>query len=281
MDTWSPTGPNALGFELAADPRVADGWLTRGLRVPTGLDGPDGVLQGGFASSVGLLAARAADRFGAPLTRVVARLHAPTPLGRDLDLDIRDSDEGAAIYDTRLRDGGTLLVSSTVELAGHEPAPRIGDLTELAHVPLPPGEPQEVFPHCWVCGADPVHPAGQRCVPGWHGSAVVNPWMADDDLAGDEGSVSEVVVAAMLDCPGVWSAMPALQEAGYLGCLLAGFELRVFQSVPTMEPVRLVARTDEIDGRKVRVRSGLVDEDGVLYAAASALHIAVREIPVS
>ncbi|MTV24038.1 hypothetical protein FTX61_01170 [Nitriliruptoraceae bacterium ZYF776] len=279
MTTWHSAGPPALGLELGADPQVGDGWLVRDARAPEGLDGPHGVLQGGFAASFGLLGARAVDRFGAPLTRIVARLHAPTPLGRDLHLDVRDAEEGAATYETRLRDGETLLVTSTVELAGHEPTPRIGDLLALASVPLPDRDAQPEFPGCWVCGADPQHPLAQRCWPGWHGDAIVNPWIPDDELADADGRVDEVVVAAMLDCPGVWSAMPQLRAAGYAGCLLAGFELRLFQAVPALEPLRLVARTDAVDGRKVRVRSAVVDEDGITYAAASALHIAVHDVP--
>jgi hypothetical protein len=40
-----------------------------------------------------------------------------------------------------------------------------------------------------------------------------------------------------------------------------------------------VARIDDVDGRKLRARSALVDEDGVTYAVASALQISVGEIP--
>ena len=75
-----PAGPEALGIELGADATVVDGWLVREFHAPHGLDGPPGVLQGGLAAGVTASIARAADRFGAPLTSVDARLHAPTPL---------------------------------------------------------------------------------------------------------------------------------------------------------------------------------------------------------
>jgi predicted thioesterase len=43
--------------------------------------------------------------------------------------------------------------------------------------------------------------------------------------------------------------------------------------------VRIVARLDGLDGRKVRARSAVVDEDGTVYAVASAFHVAVTALP--
>lgn len=278
MTTWLPAGPTALGMTVGADADVEAGWLVRPLHVPPGLDGPAGILQGGLASTVPLVAARLADAFGAPLTAIDARLYAPTPLGRDLQLALRPG-HGVANHEVELRDGATRLVTATVELAGNDPAPQVADLLELASVPMPPQQTQDGFPVCWICGQEATHPQAQRCTFGYHRGAVVLPWLAGDDLAGDEGVVDPLVVGAVLDCPGVWAAMPSLAREGWKGCVLAGFHLRMFRGAPTYEPLRVAARHDDTDGRKVRARTALVDEDGVVYAMASALHVAVAEVP--
>jgi hypothetical protein len=253
--------------------------LTRELLVPAGLDGPPGILQGGLAVGVTAAVARAGDRFGAPLTAIDARLHAPTPLGRPLAARVRPT-EAAARYAVELRDGDQLLVTADVELAGHDPAPRAFDLLELASVPLPPAEPQTAFPTCWVCGSAPVHPAAQRLHPRYVGrDAVSIPWVADEELGDGRGVIDPLVVAAVLDCPTVWAAIAHIRALGHTGALLAGYHLRVFGDAPVMEPLRTVARLDDASGRKLRARSALVDEDGVVHAVASAFHLAVAEVP--
>lgn len=275
---WLPVGPPTLGFAIGDEADVSDGWVVRGLRTGPDLDGPEGILQGGFAASLPLLAARLADTFEAPITSIASRLHAPTPLDAELSVALRPAD-GTARHEVQIRDGDTLLVSAIVELAGHEPAPRAGDLLALADVPLPPPEPSDAYVHCWVCGSDPSHPHAQRLRIGRHGDGVVVPWVADEALADDRGYVDPLVVGAMLDCPGVWSAMPQLEAAGWGGCLMGGLEVRPYRDVPTYEPLRLVARLDGIDGRKVRVRTAIVDEAGTIYALGAGLHVAVAEMP--
>lgn len=274
-----PLGPAVLGLRLDADATISDdGWLVRELTVPTGLDGPPGILQGGFAAGVTAGIARAADRFGAPLTAIDARLHAPTPLGATIEARVRATD-AAAVYDVETRHEGTLLVSATVELAGHDPAPRAFDLLELATVPLPDPEPQDAFPGCFVCGPDPAHPHGQRLHPRYRGHDVVVPFIGDDELTDERGHVDDLLVAAILDCPTVWASMHHVLGRGDSGALLGGFHLRVFADAPPMEPLRTVARMDEADGRKIRARSALVDEEGITYAVASAFQVSVPEVP--
>lgn len=280
MDPTSlPAGPELLGIRFDADAHVADGWLVRRFTAPIGLDGPPGILQGGLAAGLALSFARAADRFGAPPTAVDARLHAPTPLGRELEARVRATDT-VARYEVETFDGDTRLTSAEVELAGHDPSPRAFDLQELAHVPLPEPEPQHAFPSCIVCGPEPVHPAGQRLHPRYHGrGAAVIPWIADEELGDERGVIDPLMVAAVLDCPTVWASIHHVHELGHTGALLAGYHLRLFRDAPVMEPLRTVARLDEADGRKLHTRSALVDDDGVLYAVASAFHVSVAEVP--
>lgn len=274
----SPTltvGPDALGIELSADAAVRDGWLVRELYAPHGLDGPPGVLQGGFSAGLMMAIARVADRFGAPVTSVDARLHAPTPLGKVLEAGVRPT-ESTARYEVETWDGDTRLVSAEVELAGHEPAARAFDLLGLATVPLPDAQPQHRFPGCWVCGPEPSHAHGQRIHPRHHAEgAVAQPWVADEALAGERYTVDPLVVSAVLDCPSVWACIHEVDALGLGGPLLAGYHLRFYRDAPLMEPLRTVARFDDADGRKLRARSALVDEDGITYAVAAALQIAV------
>jgi hypothetical protein len=278
----SPTlqaGPEVLGFELSADASVEDGWLVREMYAPRGLDGPTGILQGGLSAGVSMAVARLADRHGAPVTAVDARLHAPTPLDRVLTARVRPS-QHTARYEVETLDGGRLLMRAEVELAGHEPAARVADLVELATVPLPDPEPQYLFPDCWVCGAEPGHPHGLRIHPRFHRPGEVSqPWIADEVLAGERDAIDPLVVAAVLDCPSTWACMHAVEAMGLGVALLGGYHLRFYRDAPVMDALRTVARFDEADGRKLRARSALVDEDGVTYAVASALQVAVAEAP--
>lgn len=273
-------GPPTLGLALAAEVAVDDGWAVRELHVPEGLDGPPGILQGGLAAGLGLGIARVADTYGAPLTSLHARLHAPTPLGTSVRARVRGAD-GVGRYTVEIRGGDALLVSAEIELAGHDPVPLGLDLLELATVPFPAPVPQDAYPTCFVCGPTPRHPAGLRLHPRPGGAdTIVQPWIPDAELAVDgAGVVDPLLVAAVLDCPTVWAGFERLQQAGYAGALLAGFHLQVFRDLPVEEPVRVVARWDGLDGRKGRARAALVDEERTIYALATALHIAVTELP--
>lgn len=273
-----PVGPPELGIALSSGSRIEGGWLVRDLRAGAGLDGPPGILQGGFAAGLSMTAARAADRFGAPVTGLRARLFAPTPLEVDLEVAVRPTDQ-VATYEVETRQAGRVLASAEVELAGHEVGVRAGDLVELASVALPEPRPQEVFPTCWVCGAHPRHPLGLRLHPApLTPGTEVGAWVADEVLA-SSGHVDPLIVAAVLDCPTQWAAYPSVTASGNVGALLGGYEVRWYHDPPVMELLRVVARHDGADGRKHRARSAIVDEDGVIYALASALMVAVPEIP--
>lgn len=279
-----PAGPSGLGLTLGDDTLTTDdGWLVRDLHAAPGLDGPPGVLQGGFATGLALAVARLVDRYGAPVTSLDARLHAPTPLGRELQARARPA-EAAARHHIQTLDGETLLVDAEVELAGHDPAPQVFDLAEYAEVALPEPDPRELLATCWVCGHRPTHPLAQRMLPRWHDrNTVVCPWIADDELAttgrGPEGTIDPVVVAAMLACPTAWASFGHVEERGDAVGLLAGYHLRFFRDAPLMEPLRVVAHCDDVDGRRLHTRGALVDDDGIVYATTSALYISVPTLP--
>lgn len=277
-----PVGPPDLGLMVGVEGTISDdGWLVRELITPTGLDGPPGILQGGFAAGVCGAIARTADPHGAPLTRIRARLHAPTPLGRRLVARVRPG-PGVAHYEVETRDGETLLVSAEVELAGHDTQVHAFDLLELATVPLPPANVDRgpTFAVCWVCGNHPRHPLAQHLYPRHITADTVSvPWIVDERLADDRLMADPLVVCAALDCPTAWAGASHVQALGHAGALLAGYEFRVLRDAPVMEPLRTVGRVDETEGRKIYARGALVDEDGGVYALVSALHITVPELP--
>jgi hypothetical protein len=274
-----PAGPEVLGLALGAETTTTDdGWLVRELHAAPGLEGPPGILQGGLAVGVTVGAARLADRYGAPATSVDARLHAPTPIGRDLQIRARPTDAGR--HEVETRDGATLLVSAEVELAGQDPAPQVFDLAELARAPLPEPEPQAWFTSCFICGTEPAHEHAQHLYPGWHDHrSVISPWVADEIFGDERGVVDPLMVAAVLDCPTVWASWSHVRSRGDTGALLGGYHVRFFRDAPVMAPMRTVGRCDETDGRKIRARAALVDDDGVVYAASSAFQVSVSEVP--
>lgn len=276
---WIPAGPSGLGLELGRDAEtIDDGWLVRPFRANAGLNGRAGALQGGFGAGLALAAAREADQFGAPATRLDATFRAPVGVGRELAVRARPAD-GPAHHEVQAHEGDQLLVEAEVELAGHDPVARVHDLVELATVPLPTPESQEVRPTCWVCGPRPVHPLGQRLLPGWHDDeSVVSPWVAGDELAVD-GVVDPVVVTAMLACPAAWATFRHVRERGHALAVLGTYHVRYFRDVPVMEPLRLVARDDGAQGRRLHARTALVDEDEIVYAMSSAILVSVPEVP--
>lgn len=274
--TSRPAGPASLELRIGTEVDIVDGAVRRRFRTPAHLHGPTGVLQGGLAAGFLAEAAALADRIGAPLTSIDARLRRPTPLGAELAVDVRQT--AAARFDVRTLAGADELVAGTVEFAGHDPVPRVADLVELGSVPIPAPVAQDRFPDCWVCGPD--NPDGLHLLPAWHAPDMVSiPWIPDDALAGDRGQLHRLVVAAVLDCPTVWAARSGWEDAGFAGALLAGYHLGMFADAPVGEPLRVVARLDAVDGRKIRARSALVDEDGIVYAVASAFHLGVAELP--
>lgn len=274
--TTLPAATPAVGLEIATHATVDDGAIVRSFRAADHLHGPRGILQGGLATGIMLAAARLADRFDAPATSVGARLRRPTPL--DADCTVRVVPTAAARYDVSTWHGDDLLVEGEVELAGHDPAPQVADLQELATLPFPDEVEQRSFPDCWVCGPD--NPEGLRLLPRPAGEGRQSiPWIAPEELGDGRGRLDPLVVAAVLDCPTVWASMHHVEAQGHVGALLAGFRVGYFAPAPVLEPLRIVARSDHADGRKIEARSALVDEDGVVYAVASALQISVPEVP--
>jgi hypothetical protein len=270
-------GPVGLGLRVGA-PVHDRGWTWCSLIAPLGLDGPPGVLQGGLAAGLAIDLARAVDPHGAPLHALTSRLEAPTRLGTPFLGRVRPA-QIAGWYEVETWQDGRRLVCSTVELTGQDPLHALGDLTVLAEGPPPPPRPDPLYPSCFVCGPSATHPLALRTAPAYLAPDRLSvPWIPDERL-GTEQQVAEIVVAAALDCPSAWATIAAARSVGYSAVLLGSMRLQVAGAVEVLDPVRVTARMDSADGRKLRARSAVVDTDGRALAVLDALHVAVRTLP--
>lgn len=280
-----PLGPAGLGVLVGA-PRVdADGvWFA--VAPPLGLDGPPGVLQGGLTAGLTVELARLVDRHGAPLHALTARLAAPTVLGEPLAAHVVPG-PAAGWYEVTTWQRGAPRVTATVELTGSDPLDALADLVALADGPPPDPTPDPLYPTCFVCGTASNHPLALRTPPAFMAPDRLSvPWVPDPGLvvpgtdgADGPGHVALPVVAAALDCPSAWAAVPAARDAGFRAVLLGSLRLQVAAPIEALDPVRVTARMDAQDGRKLRARSAVIDSDGRALAMLDALHIAVDALP--
>jgi hypothetical protein len=280
-----PLGPPGLGVMVGAPRPVADGtWFA--VALPAGLDGPPGVLQGGLTAGLTVELARLVDRLGAPLHALTARLAAPTVLGEPLAAHVGPG-SAAGWYEVTTWQRGAPRVTATIELTGTDPLDALADLVALADGPPPPPTPDPLYPTCFVCGTASTHPLALGTPPAYLAPDRLSvPWVPDPGLvapgtdgAGGPGHVALPVVAAALDCPSAWATVHAARDAGFRAVLLGSLRLQVAGPVEALDPVRITARMDARDGRKLRARSAVIDSDGRALAVLDALHIAVDALP--
>jgi hypothetical protein len=270
-------GPVGLGLRCG-EPVVADGWTWMSMYAPEGLDGPPGVLQGGLAAGLAIELARTIDPHGAPLHALTSRLEAPTWLGVEFLGRVRPMTT-AGWYEVETWRDCQRLVASTVELTGQDPLHALADLAALADVPPPAPTPDPTYPSCFVCGEGATHPLALHTPPAYVAPDRLSvPWIPDERL-GERDHVADLVVAAALDCPSAWATIAAARADGHAAVLLGSLRLQVAGSVELLDPVRITARMDSADGRKMRARSAVVDTDGRVLAVFDALHLAVRSLP--
>lgn len=222
--------------------------------------GPDGMGNGGYVSGL------VAEAIDGP---VKIRLHAPTPLDREIRL-VREG-SGA-----RLVDGESLLVAG-------EP---LGKPLDLDPIPAPPSDAlivacREAFPlseehmapRCFVCGnerdpADALHICG-GFDPATRQAA--DHWVPAADLADESGLVAPRFLWAALDCPSYFGA-----NVGTGMALLAGIAARIERRPAAGEKLRLTGWPIAVDGRKYQAGSVMHDAEGHVVAAARALWIVVE-----
>lgn len=277
-----PLGPSGLGVRVGAPVPDADGaarWFA--VDVPEGLDGPPGVLQGGLVAGLTVELARRVDPFGAPLHALSARLDAPTLLGVPVAARVAP---GAATgwYDVEVWQAGRRLVRATVELTGADPLGGVADLVALAAVPPPAPTVDPLYATCFACGMGATHPLALRTPPAFLAADRLSvPWVPDERLADpdDERHVAIPVVAAALDCPASWATVASARALGRRAVLLGSLRLQAAGGVEVLDPVRVTALLDAVDGRKLRARSAVVDTDGRPLAVLEGLYLAVDALP--
>jgi hypothetical protein len=264
----------------------ADGWTWWTLEAPRGLDGPPSVLQGGLVAAIPVALARSIDPHGAPLHAVTARLEAPTPLATRFVARARASTE-AGTYEVETWAGDVRLAQTRVELTGHASLTALADLVALAEVPPPPPEPDPIYATCFGCGVEATHPAALRAYPAWIDPERMSiPWVAAEELASPgrttaDGAplLDELLVAAVLDCPTAWVSLASARAGGHVGVVLGTLRLQIAQGAAVLDPVRITAQLDAVEGRRLRSRSAMVDSDGRVLASVDAVNIAVRALP--
>lgn len=280
-----PLGPPMLGIYASAAVE-ADGWTWWTLEAPPGLDGPPSVLQGGLVAALPVALARDIDTHGAPLFAVTTRLEAPTPLAATFAARARPGAE-AGTYEVETWADGVRLATARVELTGHAPLPELADLVSLAELPPPPAAPDPTYATCFGCGSEATHPAALRVYPAWIDPEHLSiPWVAGEQLASPgrttmEGGLllDELLVAAVLDCPTAWVSLASAREGGHAGVVLGTLHLRIAHGAAVLDPVRITAQLDAVEGRRLRSRSAMIDGDGRVLASVDAVNIAVRELP--
>ncbi len=220
--------------------------------------GPDGMGNGGYVSGL------VAEAVGGNATKV--RLHAPTPLDREIRL-VR-GDVGA-----RLVDGETLLVEG--ELLGKPldldpmPAPPAAAAIAAAKAAFPAPE-VHMAPRCFVCGPLRDPEEALHLLTGYDAKARVaaDQWVPRADLAGDDGLVATRYVWAALDCPSYFATGLTDTPA-----LLAGMAARVERRPAPGERLTVTGWPIEADGRKLHSGSVIHDMEGRAIGMARALWI--------
>jgi len=201
-------------------------------------------------------------------------LRAPPPLGQRLDL-VAGAD-GAL----DLRRGETVLATGRPARIEGSQLPTASDAeAEDAVRRTPFDENSHTFPTCFVCGPARAPGDGLRIFAGplsaragQKTGAFAATWVADANLAGDDGGVAAEFIWAALDCPtgyaglGALSIGPNRDQAILLGRMAARIDARPKPG----DPCIVVAWPTGREGRKLFASSALLRTDGEVLAVANA-----------
>lgn len=215
--------------------------------IPRKFNGPPQSGNGGFTA--GTLAARVdADV-------VTVRLRLPPPL--DVELTV---DEEAATR--RARAGDRLVAEAYPGTFAAAPVAPVSPAAAAAASEHYWGLTDHPFATCYVCG--PKHPDGLHLYTGpTPDGRVAAPWTPD-------GTLSETLVWAVLDCPGGWAARID-QHPAVLGTITA----TVHELPAEKEPCVVVAESRGRTGRKAYAASALYGSDARLLGRAEHTWIEV------
>ncbi len=281
------TGPEILTLRWGHLTEERDGRIEREVYPERSHQEPRGYLHGGVTASLLVGAARLTDLGPGEIGSLSVSLRRPTPLGVPLVVAVEPGDDGTHRVEVQHvlptdteEDAVETTVQGTVETGGRRPAPDLADVRQLAIAPVPEPEEHELFAGCYVCGQD--NPEGIQLLPGWHTEGrVITSFFPDERYVEGQrkGTLSPIVVPALLSCPTLWACRHQLDELGLPGALLAEYEVNLHEDVNVSTALRTVGFEGEPDGEKLRGVSALVDEDGRVYATAYATWVAVEEVP--
>ncbi|MDQ4130538.1 MAG: hypothetical protein M3133_06050 [Actinomycetota bacterium] len=246
-----------------------------------------GYLHGGLASAALLDAAAGVYAPPSGPTSIAVELRRLIPLGGDLRVSVAQTDDShfrcalQHLLEPSLEaDAVEVAAVGEVRFDGYEPAPDIADVRELTLVPVPQPQEHDLFAGCFVCGQD--NGSGLRFLPGWHADGrVVISFYADERFTEGErkGELSPLVICTFLSCPTLWANKHLLDATGRQGALLSDYAVRFHGPARVGTNLRTVAIAGEPGADFLRGVSALVDEQGEVFATASASWRIVDEMP--
>ena len=196
------------------------------------------------------------------------RLLQPIPL--DTELDVRETEEGAVLYN-----GDDALAQARPSKVMLEPPPSPSFEEAEAASRRYRGFTSHWFPDCFVCGPGRKPGDGLRVFPGplEGDERVACTWIPDASVASAGGSVNTEFLWAVLDCPGSFT-FP--QPAG-LAIVLGEFQVEIFRDVSAGEHCILLAWQIDRQGRKYHTATALFGESGACHALGLATFLTVPE----
>ena len=202
------------------------------------------------------VAALPESRSNVAVTGVSLRLEETIPTGEPVLLRTRRTVGGHHDAEIQLHD--RTVAEGEVEVAGHDPAPRIQDLVELVALPFGENAPPDHRCDVFEASVGLHRPATYRT-----GDAAALPWVVED-LFDDGHGRAHPMAFAFLECIGRLAAdIPP-------GAATRAVHLRFFAHAPVLEPIRVVAREDELVADDVwQARAAAIDEEEVVYAMAA------------
>jgi hypothetical protein len=197
---------------------------------------------------------------------VQVTLHAPPPLGKPLQVELRGRDT------LSVRDGEELVaVARTLpELALELPEP-LAPREAWEASERYPGFEQHAYPTCFVCGPERELGDGLGIFAGpvRERDLVASPWVPTRDFADGHGLVRPEFLWAALDCPGAIAATWTGRDEMLLGRLAA----RVLSRPRSGRPLIVLGWPLGEERRKRHVGTVLHDERGKVVAYARATWI--------
>ena len=229
------------------------------ITIESRFNGPPASGNGGYS------AGRLAAFVDAPAVSV--RLSAPPPL--DVPMGVWESGDGV-----ELRHGDTVVASARPAELALEPPVRLGvDEAAAAEAGATWVADVHPYPTCFGCG--PLRERGDAlrhmCGPAATGVVACRA-NTDASLPHEDGALRPEVVWAALDCP---SAVPVITVGGPPH-LLGTLTVRIDEAISVGEPYACVAWALDVDERKKRAASALLDASGRTCAVAEAVWIEVR-----